>query len=172
MVWMIEKKRVMVQAMIQSELTFLWSREGWIDLSIFYGIVHHRGYNQCKFLRHFSLRVDLSDVTDSHWQWHSWWMLGTNCRTRKCKSHYVPSNKQTDSHAQKFADMNNLYVAVRVGDKGSTGGMEIQDMMMFTAKGATAGVILMEWNIAQTSTGEAAMWGKLYVVTYLQRSRS
>jgi len=45
-------------------------------------------------------------------------------------------------------------------------------MMMFTAKSATAGVILMEWNIAQTSTGEAAMWGKLYVLTYLQRPRS
>jgi len=56
--------------------------------------------------------------------------------------------------------MNNPYVAVRVGSKGDTGSMEIQDMM-FTAKGPTAGVVLMEWNIASTTVGSAAMWGKL-----------
>lgn len=60
--------------------------------------------------------------------------------------------------------MKNPYVAVRVGDEGSTGVIEIQDIM-FTAKGATAGVILMEWNVAQTSTGEAAMWGEPYILT-------
>lgn len=66
-----------------------------------------------------------------------------------------------DPNVQKFADMANPYVAVRVGDQGSSGVMEIQDMM-FTAKGATAGVILMEWNVAQSSPGSAAMWGRLF----------
>jgi hypothetical protein len=57
--------------------------------------------------------------------------------------------------------MDNPYVAVRVGEEGDIGSMEIQDMM-FTAKGATAGVILMEWNVAQSVPGEAAMWGKIF----------
>ncbi|KAH6722001.1 exo-1,3-beta-D-glucanase [Leptodontidium sp. MPI-SDFR-AT-0119] len=64
---------------------------------------------------------------------------------------------QIVAEGAKFADMANPYVAVRVGDQGSSGVMEIQDMM-FTAKGATAGVILMEWNVAQSSPGSAAMW--------------
>jgi fumarate hydratase class II len=55
--------------------------------------------------------------------------------------------------------MEKPYAGVRVGEEGSLGVMEIQDMM-FTAKGPTAGVILMEWNIAQSSPGSAAMWGK------------
>lgn len=48
---------------------------------------------------------------------------------------------------------------VRVGKPGDKGIIEIQDMM-FTTEGNTAGVILMEWNVAQTSPGSAAMWGK------------
>ena len=56
--------------------------------------------------------------------------------------------------------MQNPWVAVRVGNDGDAGVMEIQDMM-FTAKGPTAGVILMEWNVAQDAPGSAAMWGKL-----------
>jgi hypothetical protein len=59
---------------------------------------------------------------------------------------------------QKFADMLNPHVMVRVGNKGDTGGMEIQDLM-FTAVGPTAGITLMEWNIAQTSAGSVSMWG-------------
>ncbi len=55
--------------------------------------------------------------------------------------------------------MTNPHVMVKVGNSYDTGVMEIQDML-FTATGPTAGVILMEWNIAQYSSGSAAMWGE------------
>lgn len=59
----------------------------------------------------------------------------------------------------KFEDMKNPHVAVQVGQPGDTGIVEIQDMM-FTVSGATAGAILVEWNIHESSKGSAAMWGK------------
>ncbi|KAH2000894.1 hypothetical protein KXV97_007434, partial [Aspergillus fumigatus] len=57
----------------------------------------------------------------------------------------------------KFEDMKNPHVAVQVGQPGDTGIVEIQDMM-FTVSGATAGAILVEWNIHESSKGSAAMW--------------
>ncbi|KAH2165080.1 hypothetical protein KXV74_005974 [Aspergillus fumigatus] len=57
----------------------------------------------------------------------------------------------------KFEDMKNPHVAVQVGQPGDTGIVEIQDMM-FTVSGATAGAILVEWNIYESSKGSAAMW--------------
>ncbi|KAH1734685.1 hypothetical protein KXV22_007950, partial [Aspergillus fumigatus] len=53
--------------------------------------------------------------------------------------------------------MKNPHVAVQVGQPGDTGIVEIQDMM-FTVSGATAGAILVEWNIHESSKGSAAMW--------------
>lgn len=40
----------------------------------------------------------------------------------------------------------------RVGKKGDVGSVEISDML-FTVKGATAGAILMEWNIHESTQG-------------------
>ncbi|KXL51187.1 MAG: glycoside hydrolase family 55 protein [Acidomyces sp. 'richmondensis'] len=45
---------------------------------------------------------------------------------------------------------------VRVGQPGQSGSVQIQDML-FTVQGATAGYVLMEWNIAQSSQGSAAI---------------
>lgn len=56
-----------------------------------------------------------------------------------------------------FADQNNPQVMVKVGNKGDIGTMEIVEML-FTVKGATAGAILMEWNLAASSQGAAGMW--------------
>jgi glucan 1,3-beta-glucosidase len=56
-----------------------------------------------------------------------------------------------------FQDQNNPNVMIRVGNAGDTGSVQIQDML-FTVQGGTAGCILMEWNIAQSSQGSAAMW--------------
>ncbi|KAK1458297.1 hypothetical protein CMEL01_15644 [Colletotrichum melonis] len=56
-----------------------------------------------------------------------------------------------------FEDESNPKVMVQVGDKGDSGVIEISDMM-FTVKGATAGCILMEWNVHESSQGSAAMW--------------
>lgn len=50
-------------------------------------------------------------------------------------------------------------VMVQVGNAGDAGVIEIQDLM-FTNVGPTAGLILMEWNVAETTKGSAAMWGK------------
>ncbi|EEP79928.1 hypothetical protein UREG_04770 [Uncinocarpus reesii 1704] len=57
----------------------------------------------------------------------------------------------------KFADDLNPKVAVQVGKAGDTGIIEIQDMM-FTVSGPTAGAILMEWNVRESSPGSAGMW--------------
>ncbi|KAL2788774.1 pectate lyase superfamily protein-domain-containing protein [Aspergillus keveii] len=56
-----------------------------------------------------------------------------------------------------FSDMQNPKVMVQVGNKGDIGTMEITDML-FSVRGATAGAILMEWNVAAVSQGAAAMW--------------
>ncbi|GKT84487.1 glucan 1,3-beta-glucosidase [Colletotrichum tofieldiae] len=56
-----------------------------------------------------------------------------------------------------FSDMKNPKVMVQVGNKGDIGTMEITDML-FSVRGATAGAILMEWNVAAVSQGSAAMW--------------
>ncbi|GAB7351002.1 hypothetical protein MBLNU459_g1495t2 [Dothideomycetes sp. NU459] len=56
-----------------------------------------------------------------------------------------------------FQDMNNPHVMVRVGNAGDVGSVEIQDML-FTVKGATAGAVLVEWNIKADAPGSAGMW--------------
>ncbi|KAF9567581.1 exo-beta-1,3-glucanase [Agrocybe pediades] len=56
-----------------------------------------------------------------------------------------------------FADQNNPQPVVRVGDSGSSGIMEITDMI-FTTMGPAGGAIVVEWNIKQSSTGAAGMW--------------
>ncbi|RLL97668.1 hypothetical protein CFD26_105896 [Aspergillus turcosus] len=57
----------------------------------------------------------------------------------------------------KFEDINSPYVAVKVGNPGDVGIIEIQDMM-FTVSGPTAGAVLVQWNVEQSVKGSAAMW--------------
>lgn len=56
-----------------------------------------------------------------------------------------------------FADENDPQVMVRVGNKGDRGIIEISDML-WTVKGATAGAIMMEWNVHETSQGSGKSW--------------
>lgn len=57
-----------------------------------------------------------------------------------------------------FSSMQHPKVAVRVGNPGDSGIVEIQDMM-FTTKGSTPGAVLLEWNInSGGQQGQAAMW--------------
>lgn len=51
---------------------------------------------------------------------------------------------------KSFSSLNNL--GFRVGKRGDVGSVEISDML-FTVKGATAGAILMEWNIHESTQG-------------------
>lgn len=56
-----------------------------------------------------------------------------------------------------FQDEQNPQVMVQVGSKGDRGSVEISGML-FTVKGATAGCIMMEWNIHEDTQGSAALW--------------
>lgn len=56
-----------------------------------------------------------------------------------------------------FADVDSPRVAVKVGDSGDVGIVEVQGLL-FTVSGPTAGVILVEWNVEQSIKGSAAMW--------------
>ncbi|KAL5042121.1 hypothetical protein BDW71DRAFT_217250 [Aspergillus fruticulosus] len=57
----------------------------------------------------------------------------------------------------KFEDIDSPHVAVKIGDPGDVGIIEIQDML-FTVSGPTAGAVLVEWNVEQSLKGSAAMW--------------
>ncbi|KAF7556581.1 hypothetical protein G7Z17_g1326 [Cylindrodendrum hubeiense] len=57
----------------------------------------------------------------------------------------------------KFQNALKPHVAVRVGQPGQAGVIEVQSVM-FTVKGATAGAVMMEWNVHETSQGSAGLW--------------
>ncbi|KAJ6070768.1 CAZyme family GH55 [Penicillium canescens] len=57
----------------------------------------------------------------------------------------------------KFEDVENPHVAVQVGKEGDVGILEIQNMM-FTVSGPTAGAVLMEWNVHESTQGSAGLW--------------
>jgi hypothetical protein len=46
-----------------------------------------------------------------------------------------------------------------VGQDGQAGIAELQDLL-FTTKGATAGVVLMEWNLKADKSGSTTIWGE------------
>lgn len=48
-------------------------------------------------------------------------------------------------------------VLIKVGNAGDIGSVEMQDLL-FTTRGATAGLILVEWNIQADNPGSAALW--------------
>jgi glucan 1,3-beta-glucosidase len=56
-----------------------------------------------------------------------------------------------------FSDENNPIPMLQIGEAGDTGSVEIQDLILET-KGSAPGAILMEWNVAGSSQGSAAMW--------------
>lgn len=62
-----------------------------------------------------------------------------------------------------FEDVNNPHIAVKVGNEGDEGIVEIQDLL-FTVSGPTAGAVLMEWNIHESTQGSAGLWGMIAIV--------
>ncbi|KAL3954473.1 hypothetical protein ACCO45_010036 [Purpureocillium lilacinum] len=58
---------------------------------------------------------------------------------------------------ERFADESDPQPIVQVGKPGEHGIVEIQSMM-FTVKGATAGAVVLEWNIHETFKGSAGLW--------------
>ncbi|OQE59001.1 hypothetical protein PENNAL_c0346G01177, partial [Penicillium nalgiovense] len=57
----------------------------------------------------------------------------------------------------KFQDMSSPHVAIRVGQEMDVGIVEIQDLL-FTVSGPTAGAVLMEWNLHESTQGSAGLW--------------
>ena len=51
-----------------------------------------------------------------------------------------------------FEDVDNPQIMVRVGNPGDSGTIQISDML-FTVKGPTAGAVLMEWNVHESTQG-------------------
>jgi hypothetical protein len=64
---------------------------------------------------------------------------------------------QLVAYGSFFQDANNPKALLQVGEKGQTGNVELQDLII-TAKGPTPGVILIEWNMKASGAGLAAMW--------------
>jgi hypothetical protein len=62
----------------------------------------------------------------------------------------------------KFRDADHPHVAVQVGHEGESGIVEIQDLL-FTVSGPTAGAVLVEWNIHESSQGSAGLWGEFSI---------
>ncbi|KAK1959917.1 pectin lyase-like protein [Colletotrichum sublineola] len=56
-----------------------------------------------------------------------------------------------------FADASNPKVMLKVGNPGDVGNIEIQDLI-FTSRGPTAGLVLVEWNIEAASPGSTGLW--------------
>ncbi|KAJ6500511.1 exo-beta-1,3-glucanase [Mycena sanguinolenta] len=56
-----------------------------------------------------------------------------------------------------FQNINSPVPVVQVGAPGSTGIMEITDLI-FSTIGPTPGAIVVEWNVKQSSQGSAGMW--------------
>ncbi|KAJ3499549.1 hypothetical protein NLG97_g251 [Lecanicillium saksenae] len=56
-----------------------------------------------------------------------------------------------------FSDAGNPKPMLRVGRVGEVGDVEMQDLI-FTTQGATAGAILLEWNIKAANPGSAGLW--------------
>ncbi|KAF6810927.1 glucan 1,3-beta-glucosidase [Colletotrichum plurivorum] len=62
-----------------------------------------------------------------------------------------------------FSDESKPQPVIRVGNVGDSGVIEISDMM-WTVKGGTAGAILMQWNVHESTKGSAAMWDSHFQV--------
>ncbi|KAL4962958.1 pectin lyase-like protein [Aspergillus stella-maris] len=57
----------------------------------------------------------------------------------------------------KFENQLEPRVAVKVGEQGESGIVEIQDLLL-TVSGPTAGAVLLQWNIHETTQGSAGLW--------------
>lgn len=68
----------------------------------------------------------------------------------------------------RFEDAQNPRVAVKVGNDGDVGIVEIQDLL-FTVSGPTAGAVLVEWNIHESAQGSAGLWGTNSLVHFSKR---
>ena len=55
---------------------------------------------------------------------------------------------------------------LRIGNVGDVGSVEMQDLL-FTTKGPTPGIILVEWNIQTKGLGTAALWGMFVLIYFL-----
>jgi hypothetical protein len=64
---------------------------------------------------------------------------------------------QFAANGVRFSNAKEPAVMFKVGNAGDVGTVEMQDLL-FTSKGPTPGVVLMEWNVHAKNPGEAALW--------------
>ncbi|KAL2066965.1 hypothetical protein VTL71DRAFT_1389 [Oculimacula yallundae] len=64
---------------------------------------------------------------------------------------------QLMASGSSFQDAMNPKVMLQVGQKGDVGDIEMQDLL-FTSRGSTPGLILVEWNVRGAKAGSAGMW--------------
>ncbi|KAL4769204.1 pectate lyase superfamily protein-domain-containing protein [Aspergillus nidulans var. acristatus] len=63
----------------------------------------------------------------------------------------------------KFQNELEPRAVVKVGEPGNISIVEIQDML-FTVSGKTAGAVLMEWNVHESTQGSAGLWDSYFCV--------
>lgn len=54
---------------------------------------------------------------------------------------------------------------LKVGSENDVGPIEMQDLI-FTNRGPTAGLIMVEWNVRADSPGSAALWGSYWAIFF------
>ncbi|KAH7035830.1 pectate lyase superfamily protein-domain-containing protein, partial [Microdochium trichocladiopsis] len=64
---------------------------------------------------------------------------------------------QLVANGVNFGDAMKPRPMLRVGEVGSEGSVELQDLIL-TSRGPTPGLVVVEWNIAASSPGSAALW--------------
>jgi hypothetical protein len=63
----------------------------------------------------------------------------------------------------KFQNELKPRAVVKVGEPGNISIVEIEDML-FTVSSKTAGAVLMEWNMHESTQGSAGLWGKVVLL--------
>ncbi|KAE8381463.1 pectin lyase fold/virulence factor [Aspergillus bertholletiae] len=76
---------------------------------------------------------------------------------------------QIMAKGRKFENQLQKRAVVQVGEPGESGVVEIQDMM-FTVSGATAGAVLLHWNVHEITQGSAGLWDSHFRVGGAQGS--
>lgn len=64
---------------------------------------------------------------------------------------------QLVASGQYFQDASNPKPLIQVGREGEEGDIEMQDLI-FTSRGSTPGLVVVEWNVKASRPGSAALW--------------
>ncbi|KAL3483769.1 pectate lyase superfamily protein-domain-containing protein [Aspergillus germanicus] len=83
--------------------------------------------------------------------------VNRNFFTRRRPKYYDIGKSQIMGNGSNFQNELEPRAVIKVGEPGDVGIVEIQDML-FTVSGNTAGAVLMEWNVHESTQGSAGLW--------------